>query len=295
MTDLRIENLSAALVLPVMTAWWLSEWLGHRRLKRFGNPAILGIRRRWLPRIAAALMFSTAIAAVAAILQVTEENPKTADPGTPDVFILLEPGRLSNRAHSARIWGDMVNIVGKVVGKGGDRRFSLWGPGTPPALLVPETCDPLGLLMMMERLALDWQGGDIISMRRAVHEVAGMPGFEPDRDSIIIITLRDPQDVVMQLGPLSTPPLNVLAASLAPSSGAAQPRFGIADADAAWIWSDGEDQLNHFLDRNELASAERERSPASGWMPMQFLALAAFSVLLLETLLPLVVPLTAGD
>lgn len=280
-----LAGLHGIVLLPlcIFAAWALAEWRRRRRLAAFADPRLLGISGRWLPRILAAALFAAALTATGGILLVPPEVHDEAGEG-PGACALLIDGHsvrtLSGAPEAAR---DLLErAVEEVVGEGEGLRFSVHAAADALHLVVPETFDRQGILLMMQGFLPD--GGRAVpgTLRRCVEDLCGRASAPAPPPKVVVISARAPEELAAEL---QTPgACRVLIFRLA--KGGEPSEFAAIGAEAIGRSSSDPEILRRFL-------AEQESPPPAGGRSAVVPRLAGLVLILAaaERLLTLLAPL----
>ncbi len=130
--------------LVLLSGWALAEIRQHRRLRKFGDPKVLGMDHPWLPRVAAALLLSLGLAAAGAVMPAPGNDMGPVD-ATPAAFDLV-----LDLPQSAEPGDALESLLQTIIDQIPGAHFSLLVSGPPIERLVPVTEDTMGLMILLD-------------------------------------------------------------------------------------------------------------------------------------------------
>jgi hypothetical protein len=259
-------------VTPALLAmcWMLAEWLDGRRLKKFGDPRVLGVSRSRAWKWVALLMLVLALAFIAAVLPLPTLKTENTVPQTPQIAILLDVKSLEPTTE--QLWRTLEDGVQALVEQAPGSLFSVVAAGSPPEVLVPPTVDAKGVQIIISRLRFALQqkpGGDLS---------ATLDGFVgPQRSALtnlhFVVVTALPVEEVQQasLSSMENMP-GVLFAQVSGSDATAQ--YGWRTSMGGWTWTKNPD-----FARDLLTAPTGRRAEAQHLSPVQWYALSGFLLL----------------
>lgn len=159
-------------VIPsgLVLIWSMSEWLRRRRVRRFLNPALLGITYGTEKRLARLTFFTLGAAAAAAILAFPRARISEEQHHTPRIAILLD-SRLSFPASPARVSEEVADSIRSALGVPSGSEHGLYRSGEPPRMLIPPTLDAQGFLLRLDSILQEWQAEEFGALWAWVREI----------------------------------------------------------------------------------------------------------------------------
>ena len=249
-----------------LLGWAVSEWLRLRRLRRFGDAAVMGVSQSWIPKAAALALFLLGITATAAMLAIPFAGEGIPPGNRPEIRVLLDQRSLD--AAEDRLWEGVENAVEVILDQVQGADFSLLASGPPPEVLVHRTADAGGLRIMVSRLRYEWGQGSGGRLAETLARYLQTRRSDFPRARMAVITAISSEDLdrlpVMQ----DDGTVPVVFVQLSRESGAI--RFGHRAASGQWQWSGEPGAMR------EVLTAE-QRPPAlwGGLSLIQCLALLA--------------------
>ena len=274
------------LLLPV--AWGCSEYLRRRRLKRFGvldaSPAGAG----WGVKIGGAALRTAGTCAAAAVLVLPFTQENVGQEGAPRIVMALDTATLGGASGAPWTIGEgLERAVGRVLDAGAGCRCAVYALGDPPHLLVPDTPDAQGILMMLGEAVLGQPGSGGRLTRQSLAELAARSSGGSGHTTLVVMT-ADSTDNIMRIPPPETMTgVGVVMLHMAPGSGIV--RIAVARAQA-WHWEPGPESLPILLSQARAASHEREEEWSRRNAPVRYLAGLALLLLGIESARGLLAP-----
>jgi hypothetical protein len=249
----------------------VAELQRRRRLNLFGEARLLGVRTGWAARLLPRILPAAAVAAAASIIPESGVTRHTGQERVQTLVFLLDtlwvepaPGTSTLLAESIRVTAMQFPGV----------KISACRSGVEEAL-VPATWDFGGMLVVAERLSLDWQAGrDAGALQPDLDRIAASQGDEGTRAAIVILTTQSAEEVERRslMPPAGTGLLCV-------SSAGPRTRFGLCSREGNWSWTDGPEKLPALLE-----SDTRGTGPAAWMRSLDSVQLLAAGSLLLLAL-----------
>lgn len=282
-----LAGLHGIVLLPmcILAAWVLAEWRRRRRLEAFGDPCLLGISRRWPPRILAAALFAAALTATGVIVTAPPGVPEEADESANACALLIDGQAVAGSpgaSGSAR--ERLERAVEVVVGEGEGLRFSVHVAAGELRPVVPETFDRQGILLMMQGFLPEGGRAAPGTLRRCLEELCARERAPASRLKVVVISGRATEDLAGELQAPGACPVLLFR----PESSAEPPEFAAIGAEGVRHWGGDPGILRRFL-------ADRESAPPAAGPSSAVPRLAGLALILAaaERILTILAPLYA--
>jgi hypothetical protein len=253
--------------LLILAVWVASECLRHRRLRRFGVPASGLAPSVWAVRISGALLRAAGICAAAAILvlPLDLENPGPSE--TPTLVIAIDSRTMRKPSGDPLALGEsMEQVVRRVQEAGGGCRWAVYALGDPPQLLVPDTPDTQGTLMMLQEAALRESGtGGGLTQESLGKLAAGLSGGP--RSTILVVVTADSTENIERIAP----PADMAVVMLQLASGSGMMKIASVRSQT-WRWEEGPELLPATLGRVRASAFDSEGAWRRHLAPVRYLA-----------------------
>jgi hypothetical protein len=238
----------------------------RRRLRRFGDPALLGARDRPAARLVAALLLATGASATAAVIPQADSGPKTGSSRPSKLVFLIDSTWEVNSADGRAALLESIRSVAQTQ-RGS--AVSIVRSANGPEQVVAATLDTEGALVLLDRVSHDWVPGvrnrlqdDIAALRKDAHD-----------QKLVILTALPVEEVQQLPSPVA------LIVRLADEG---ELEFAVPAANGEWTWTRDAREMASLsraqAGEGELLSWLRSRSAA------QISAGAAFLLLALGSL-----------
>ncbi|MGD0309579.1 MAG: hypothetical protein ABSC02_09835 [Acidobacteriota bacterium] len=262
----------------VFVGWALAAWLQNRRLKRLGDPMVLGVSAAWFRRLVALVLLTVGLMFAAALLPVPAKQG--ADGGSPDPKVMIVIDVSSFDTAQDRLWSTLEDTIQTIVDRAPGAHFGVITPGLPPEVLVPPTLDNLGLLIIVSRLPFYPQQQSRSDIVETLARLAEGRAAEIANARLLVLTAAPAEEI---------PRLETLSRGGSPdttwvniSRGAGSTLYGREGASGKWTWSPDPGVLDAALSRSLPTMG------GSGAINVvQYCALAAFLFLSVESILGL--------
>ena len=259
-------------ILPggVVAAWILAEWLRLRKIRAIGDPAVMGIPTRWVPRIAALLMLATAVGlAGAAIPRSVMQEVESAVP-TAGIRLLLDAGSLDSAGNL--LWDSLEHAIRDIFELTAGEPAGVFAPGRPAEVLIPPTVDVSGVRMLAGRLRFELQTNTGAGVVETVADMVGDKSQAVSARQIVILSSRSEEEIQRLAAGMPAGGSGVLFVALSGSGSAAS--YGRRTAAGAWEWNSQPGML-----RDWIRLADSNQDGRSAFSDVQWLALAALLLL----------------
>lgn len=279
------------LPLLVLSAAVVGYGLQRRRLERFGDCQVLGVSDHTIRRAASALLLAFGIACVAAVPAGPYREEQDVAMAVPAIEILLDfksAGESKREAES--LWEDLCDSVDSLVALSPSCRFSVYCAGNPLELLVPETLDAQGLLLVLNGTLPPNAGGRPDRLQEALAALLPRKARNEQR-SVVVVSTRTREELTRLSLLEAQPAVNPLFLRIAAETGFAE--YGIHRVKGGWSWSRQPAFLRSYLDSSMRADQQRP-SLWGRFSAMQFFAFAGFFLLSVECICPLLVRSSDG-
>jgi hypothetical protein len=257
----------------LVVCWVLTEWIGRRRLRRLGDPRVLGVSRSWVWQFVAVLLLVLGLASGAAVLPLPASKTENAVPETPETVILLDVNSLAPAAE--RLWRTLEDGLQAVFEQAPASRFSVVASGSPPEVLVPPTLDTRGVQIIISRLRFELQPRSGADLSETLAHFAGRQRGALANSHLVVVTAL-PVEEVEQASAISTENMRgVLLVRVSGGGGSAQ--YGCRTSMGGWTWT-----ANLESARNLLTATTGERPESRRMSLVQWCALFSFLLLSAE-------------
>jgi hypothetical protein len=136
------------LVVGAATAAAVAERVGSKRMRRFGDPAMLSVRKPYFPRYARSVLFVVAASAIGAIPAGLGSGAKLT--AAPEISFVVDSGTLDPPGAGRSVAGSLFRATAGQFPPGS--RSSIFRAGGTLEQVVPATADLDGAVMLFERL-----------------------------------------------------------------------------------------------------------------------------------------------
>ncbi len=285
MPDTHTSYLWIGLIPTLLLAGWiLAEWRRQRRLRAFGDPAVVGIRSLWPARFAILLLFLLGVSSAAAILPVSGKVTGAESPSVPEVLILLDA--LSLEQGGDPLWDSLESAVQEVVGVAGGMPVGVLASGAPPETVVPPTLEGKGLEIVVARLRHELALGGRPGLSAALVAFSRWrQGLAPE-GRLVVATAMAVEDLERIPDSVYGGAPGIGFVRLAQEGAAAE--YGYRSGQGKWSWDLRPAELGATLQRRHVLADARRLSTA------QWLALFAALLLGGESLAGMVVRAAGG-
>ena len=257
-------------ILPggVVAAWILAEWIRMRNIRAFGDPDVMGIPTRWLPRIAALLMLVAAVGlAGATIPRSVPQEEESAVPHA-GIRLLLDAGRLDSAGNL--LWDSLEHAVRDILEISAGEPVSVLAPNRPAEVLIPPTVDASGVQMLAGRLRFELETKAGAGVAETVAEMVGSKDDAVSARQIVILTSRSVEEMQRLAAGMPAGGSGVLFVALSRSGSAAS--YGRRTAAGAWVWNSQPGMFRDLIGR-------ADQDEKAEFNNVQLLALAALLLL----------------
>lgn len=266
----------------VTSGWALGEYLKYRRLEKFGDRRILGVERRWIPKVAGIVLIALGMASIAAIV-FPSRRPGSAGPSnSPETRMCLDSASLAPSGSSgSNQWDLLEALVAAIPAGDKGHLLALYRLTSPTQPVIPPTADLAGYRILLKRLRIEWSAAAEAGFGEApagLDELAA-PG---SGHAVLLLTGREPEDIAHRLNAGAMSAGRIAVAQLRKEDSTVH--YWHRSRDGAWIRGEGIGELAAWI----AAAARDEESGARLFgrnHAMRSLALAALALLLAEFLL----------
>jgi len=277
--------------LLVLLAALVGQRLRRRRLGRFGDYQVLGVSAQTARRTASALLLGLGIACVAAIPADPYREPQEVAKAIPLIEVVLDfsfSGEARREAESR--WEDLCAGVDQIVELSRSARFSVYGPGKPLELLIPDTLDVQGVLLILNGTYHGDAKGAPDNLPGAL--AALLHGRAEDRyRRVIVVSTRTREELTRLWLSEAQPMVRPLFLRMTAETESAE--YGIPTVKGGWSWSRQPEFLRGYL-TSSLPGDEHSYSPWKRFSAIQLFAFAGFFLLSAEFIYPLFIQSSAG-
>ena len=231
----RYPNYLWVEIVPVIViiAWALAEWIRHRHLKEFGDPRVLGISIRWVPRILALLLLALGLGSAASLIPLPAANREKSVSEVPEIVILLDAQSMDPPGD--QLWEALDRAIQTILEQAPGCRYTVQSVGWPPEPLVYPTIDATGLQIIVSRLRFESQRGSRLGLSEILARYDSRQQAEPHNSHFVVVTASPAEDVE-RLPPMRRAGApQVLFVRL--SRGDAPTQYGYRAAAGDWTWS----------------------------------------------------------
>ena len=263
-------------VMIFLTAWVAAQALDDRRLKRFGNPQLLGLAGLWPHRICSALFLAGAAGALAALVGGTS-TPSHLPSDSPGlvVFLVDPPARLPGRPFIDTVWGDYGRDLRLAVESIKPERIAVYLCGSPPRIAVPATKDIPGALLLLDAGSPDYEASTASAVEASVEALRLISSrADPEAASaVVVVSPKAEQDIDAAANAVRGGPPVIFVRSTLGKETLGYRREG---PNTQWMHLD----LPEPLRASATNLPRQDKGPE--WPDTQVLALTAFLLLFLE-------------
>ena len=144
-------SVCATVTVILFAAWVAAHALHDRRLKRFGDPQLLGLGGMWPRRVCSGILLAGAAGAMFALVAAAGAGSLLPAEGSGRVVFLVDPpGRSPGTGYGEQVWGGFSRDLRQVVETIGPEQVAIYLTGSPPRMVVPSTKDVSGALLVLE-------------------------------------------------------------------------------------------------------------------------------------------------
>jgi hypothetical protein len=256
----------------LVVCWVLTEWIGRRRLRKLGDPEVLGVSHSWVWQFVALLLLVLGLASGAAVLPLPALKAENAVPKTPEIVILLDVNSLAPAAE--RLWRTLEDGVQAVVEQAPGSRFSVVASGSPPEVLVPPTVDARGVQIIISRLRLALQPRSGTDLSETLAHFTGRQRSALANSHLVVVTAL-PVEEVGQASAISIE--NMPGVVLVRVSGDGAPaQYGWRTSMGGWTWTTKPESTRNLLTATTGGRPESRRLSLVQWCALfSFLLLSA--------------------
>ena len=257
--------------------------LQRRRLARFGDPQILHLSAHGARRAMRILLTAAGIACVTAVLAGPYWREPKALGEVPSTKILID-FRLEEESgrEAERRWQELCDSVDLLLSQAPTSRFSVFLAKAPVELLVPDTFDAQGLLLVLNGAFSHDRLQSPGKLRDALASLPAGMGEEPKR--IVIVSTRTREELA-DLRISADPAVGPLFLRVVQETGLSE--FAVAPVRGDWVWSSEAKIMRSYLD----ATSGDGRHPLTPWdrlSAVQLFAFAGFLFLAADSALPFI-------
>ena len=267
---------SAAAIIIFLVAWAAAQALHYRRLRRFGNPQLLGLAGLWPRRICSAVLMAGAAGALVPLLggagagsHPSDESPRLM------VFLVDPPPRLPGPPYADTAWGDYVRDLQLVVESIKPDRFAVYLSGSPPVMVVPPTRDVPGAFLLLEAGLPEYEASTanaVVTSVEAIRLISSRSGAEAV-SGVVVVSPRTEQEIDVAAGAIRGVPRLIFVRS---TQGKEALAYRSDVPGAQWTRLDMPGPLK------ALATGLQRENQQQDLPRAQLLALTAFLLLFLE-------------
>jgi len=281
-----------AQILPLLIfyAAILAYRFERRRLERFGDPQILGVRWKTSRRIVRTLLLVMGVGCVTAILAGPYRETRKSQGSLPLIEILLDFRSSGEPGREAEIqWEDLCDAVDSLVGMSSLAKYSVYRPGNPVELMIPDTFDTQGLLMVLNASPPPDTKGSSDRLEECLAALLSPPTEEQAR-RLVVITTRTREEITRLWLSATQPRIRPMFLRIRAETNSAE--YAIPGESENWVWSTQPGILRSY----EQNADDGLRRP-SLWKRLseiQLFAFAAFVLLSIEFVCPVFAPSAGG-
>jgi hypothetical protein len=258
--------LTAGLICGAVTA----ELLRRHRLKRFGEPGLLGLRTGWMARLVPGILVAAAVTAAASIIPQSEEQRWISQDRVQSLSFLVDSGWVEPDPGNSTLLAEAIRTTTKHIS---GLKVSVYLSGTAAETLVPASWDCEGVHVLAERISLGWQRiagpGDL---QASLNSIAVVPGDERRDRAIVILTGLSAEEMERRA---LVPPDGTRLLCLLTSAGAPA-QVGACSPEGNWTWAERAESMPALLE-----SHARPTGPVAWLRSRDFIQLLAAGGLLL--------------
>ncbi len=258
--------------LLLLGGWIVAEWRRRRRLREFGDPAIMGVTSSWPARIARLLLLLFGISAVAAILPVPDLGSGADQPRTTEVLILLDTPSLESGGDS--LWDSLESAIHEIADQSTGIRIGVLAPGTPLQTVVPPTLDAKGLQIVLARLRYEMTPGTRPGFAATLAAFVRSGQSRLPQVHLVVITAMEAEEIEHLPESVVDGTSGITFVRLTRDGLPAQ--FGRQTQQGAWSWA------RQPSERGGLPAEAQDTSYGGRLSPVQWLALLAMLLLSVE-------------
>jgi hypothetical protein len=268
-------------VIIFLAAYSAVQVLHQRRLRRFGNPQLLGLTGLWPRRICSGIFLAATVGALVALH--AGPGARSGMPGAKPglvVFLIDPPGRPPGISYIEAPWREYGRELRLVVESIRPERVAVYVCGSPPRMVVPATEDVPGALLLLDAGSADYEvptAGSVETSVRAIRLIASRADAEAPCAVVAVSPRAESEIDAVANSSWGEPPVIFIQSTL----GKGTPGYRSEGPRAQWMRLELPESLRAFV-RSLL---QREGQP--GWPDGQVLALIAFLALYLESVLRL--------
>jgi len=270
--------------LLLLGGWIVAEWRRRRRLREFGDPAIMGITSSWPARIVRLLLLLFGISAVAAILPLPDFGQGADQPRTPEVLILLDTPSLESGGDS--LWDSLESAIHEIADQSTGISVGVLAPGTPLQTVVPPTLDAKGLQIVLARLRYELTPGTLPGFAATLTAFVRSGQSQLPQVHLVVITAMASEEIEHLPGSAFGGTSRITFVRLTRDGLPAQ--FGRRSEQGTWSWA------RQLSERGGLLAETQDTSHAGRVSPVQWFALLAMLLLSAECFCSLTVRAGGG-